>query len=286
MVDVERKSLLMVVPKEIDLAVAISMRENNIVIDPVVLQQVKVLVADIVSKMISKCRADYDDYLERELAKRHTAAIAPAIAPTAAAAPVSDFFGYCTPCDKCVAAKITRRCLSCFSDAIEEVKDVDVTNLSAEYDNCRHLGTTTCTWKKCKFFGSCFNHSDKYLQMVPQVFANKTGIVCSPCEKVEQMLLRFGCNHVICLNCWRKYTVLKLNNRELLFNTPTISSDPTLCCPVGCRKFIVGDNAFRILGKVLFAQYVTLGMEQMVGRKITPESTLGRVQLKKIENVE
>ena len=51
---------------------------------------------------------------------------------------------------------------------------------------------------------------------------------------------------------------------------------------MGCRQFVQSYNLFKALGKARFEQYQTLGMEQLVGRRLSPESTDGRLELKTI----
>jgi hypothetical protein len=90
--------------------------------------------------------------------------------------------------------------------------------------------------RQWEFIGVCPTHPckapDRHCPLLPGVISNPSGAVCGGCQKVEPTLLRGGCGHFVCApKCWRNYARAKLDNRELLFNTPSLGADATLACP-------------------------------------------------------
>ncbi|AYV81121.1 MAG: hypothetical protein Harvfovirus17_15 [Harvfovirus sp.] len=195
--------------------------------------------------------------------------------------------GHCLKCEKYVPVKVGRRCAhwKCLSTKIAEAKDGEVwTDLYKQYSGCVHLEPTACTSTRWEFFGICPDHPDQKDAplLLCQIICNDTKETCVGCGKVEPTLLQFGCGHFICaMKCWRNYVRTKLDNRELLFDTPTPGCDSTLACPAGCRHFIQSHALFKALGKARHEQYQTLGMEHLVGRSLTKESDEGRLALVK-----
>lgn len=119
------------------------------------------------------------------------------------------------------------------------------------------------------------------------VVPNIHNMKCGGCDRIEPVILRFGCGHFLCLpKCWRNYARTKLDNRELLFDTPQQGADATLSCPNSnrahgeCKYYVQSHNLFKALGKARYENYQTLGMEHLIGRMLTPESSDGRIDLK------
>ncbi|AYV84361.1 MAG: putative E3 ubiquitin-protein ligase parkin [Hyperionvirus sp.] len=197
-----------------------------------------------------------------------------------------DMYGYCASCEGAVLVRVRRRCNKCHSEDIEDAKGGNWPDVNGQYDGCVHAKESKCTNRRWEFVAICPKHQDKkpdrHCSLLPGVVSNKAGEICGGCGKVEPVVLKFGCNHFVCVpKCWRNYARTKLDNRELLFDTPTPGSDATLSCPAGCRHFVESHNLFKALGKARYEQYQTLGMEHLVGRPLTAESREGRLVLTK-----
>lgn len=239
---------------------------------------------------------------------------------------LSQIHGYCSSCERAVPVRIARRCSRCHTEDIADTKDEYGcwTSLIGIYANCVHTKATRCENKRWEFVGICHLHPNKapdpHCPLLPGVIHNTTKEKCGGCDRIEPIVLRFGCGHFICLpKCWRNYMRTKLDNRELLFDKPQQGADATLSCPHGCRHYVQSENLFKSTGKARFEQYQTLrmyltnvliylpgslkmlnldssifndcvylcvrmyiyiDMEHLVGRLLTPESTDGRLELK------
>lgn len=148
-----------------------------------------------------------------------------AAAATPHAKKYSCVYGYCAACAKAVAVKVTRRCSKCKSEDITDAKEQHWADLNGQYLGCVHTLPTKCDHKQWEFIGICPQHPDdapdKHCPLLPGVVPNTTKAACDACNRVEDMILRFGCGHFICIpKCWRNYARTKLDNRELLFDTP------------------------------------------------------------------
>jgi hypothetical protein len=147
--------------------------------------------------------------------------------------------GYCSLCERAVPVRITRRCNRCHSEDIDIPSTLANNNwneLNGQYTGFEHNRMTRCDNKRWEFVGICQRHPnkmpDRHCPLLPGVIANVNGLPCGGCGKVEPVVLRFGCNHFICIpKCWRNYARAKLDVRELFFDTPTKGCDATLPCP-------------------------------------------------------
>ncbi len=213
---------------------------------------------------------------------------------------MGEIYGYCSDCEMVVLVKVSRRCNRCHSYEIEDAKDGNWTELNGQYNNMVHSRvselqkSTKCENKRWEFTGTCYVHPDKkpdrHCPLLPGVISNKSNIKCGDCKQIEPILLRWECGHYLCIRkCWRLYLRTKLDNRELLFDIPRQGADATLICPSTadrtkiepkCKHYVKSHNLFKVYGKTRYDQYQTLGMEHLVGRMLTPQSTDGEIDLK------
>lgn len=197
----------------------------------------------------------------------------------------STIYGFCAVCEAAVPVRVSRRCNRCHTEAIAGEKDGNWNELNGAYRGCQHtIAGTRCESKTWEFVGICYRHPnklpDRHCPLLPGVIANTEQLPCDVCKAVHPTVHRWDCGHFLCLpKCYRDYIRTKLDNRELLVNTPTKDYDATYACPLGCRAYIKSHNCFKMLGKARYQQYQTLGMESMIGRLLTPESTDGRQKL-------
>lgn len=155
----------------------------------------------------------------------------------------SDIYGYCSLCEGAVQVRVSCRCNRCHSEDIMtpltngiNAVDNNWSELNGHYIDCVHNLKGRCENKRWEFMGKCEKHPNKqpdsHCPLLPGVVTNINKLQCDGCKCISPKILRFDCGHFICLpKCWRTYACTKLDNRELLFDTPKNGDDATLRCP-------------------------------------------------------
>ncbi|KAJ8683101.1 hypothetical protein QAD02_018893 [Eretmocerus hayati] len=195
------------------------------------------------------------------------------------------FYVYCShPCKSVEAGKLRVRCSECGSGAVTVDRDPqswpDVLlpkriTVHCENQFCPTLvatdGETESQIQYAQFFFKCANHTSlgERDEAVPLylIKPNLAQIPCLACTDIRDTVLVFPCEagHVTCLECFRNYCLVRLQERQFVFDNET--QYYTLACPAGCpNSFIREIHHFRLLPSTQYDRYQRFGTEEYVIR--------------------
>eukprot|EP00057_Strongylocentrotus_purpuratus_P035352 XP_798730.2 PREDICTED: E3 ubiquitin-protein ligase parkin [Strongylocentrotus purpuratus] len=122
-----------------------------------------------------------------------------------------------------------------------------------------------CQGQKAEFFFKCSSHASSVndqFTVLPLVKTNTRRVICITCADILTSVLVFPCSasHVMCLDCFRQYCRLCLDERRFI-QSPELGY--TLPCPAGCEDSLIKDtHHFLVLGKEQYARYKRFGTEE------------------------
>ncbi|XP_014211836.1 E3 ubiquitin-protein ligase parkin isoform X2 [Copidosoma floridanum] len=207
------------------------------------------------------------------------------------------FYVYCSnPCTKVQVGKLRVRCADCKSGAVTVDRDPqswpDVLlpkriTVNCENQFCENLvspdGDTESQVHYARFFFKCANHISlgETDEAVPLnlIKPNLAKIPCLACTDVKDTVLVFPCEagHVTCLDCFCNYCLVRLQERQFLFDDKT--GYYTLSCPAGCENSCIREiHHFRLLTTEQYDRYQLFGTEEYVlksGGLLCPQPDCG-----------
>ncbi|XP_043820425.1 E3 ubiquitin-protein ligase parkin isoform X2 [Dromiciops gliroides] len=153
----------------------------------------------------------------------------------------NSFYVFCKgPCQSVQPGKLRVRCSTC--------KQATLT-LAQEF------------YFKCGAHPTSANETSVALNLIT---TNSRGISCITCTDVRNPVLVFQCihRHVICLDCFHLYCVIRLNDRQFIHDPMLGYSLP---CVAGCPDSLIKElHHFRILGEEQYNRYQCYGTEECV----------------------
>ncbi|GFO47255.1 E3 ubiquitin-protein ligase parkin [Plakobranchus ocellatus] len=179
------------------------------------------------------------------------------------------FFVYCKLCDGIRPAKLRLVCAGCGNGAFL------VDRGPANWDDISTSTTISgqCTSKQCQctqpkfYLRCCERHEgdvDGTAVVLKHINTNRRRVECIACGDIASHVLIFPCGpgHVTCLNCFRQYSSVCLNERRF---TEHERHGYTLPCPAGCQdSYIEETHHFLLMGKENYERYKNFGAEEFV----------------------
>ncbi|XP_069126161.1 E3 ubiquitin-protein ligase parkin-like [Argopecten irradians] len=184
--------------------------------------------------------------------------------------PNYQYFVYCKDCECLRPGKLRVRCLSCRSGHIVLSRDPD--NFDDVLKRGRILGE--CKSEQCdgqerevNFYFKCTGHQSEEGEtaaVLKHVRPNRKRRTCVVCSEIESPIMVFPCErrHIICLDCFKSYGVVRLNERNF---TEDEEIGYSLPCPVGCPESLLEDgHHFYLLGTDQYERYKNFATEEYV----------------------
>lgn len=184
--------------------------------------------------------------------------------------PYYQYFVYCKDCLSVQPGKLRVRCHGCKEGHIVLSRDPE------NFDDVLQSGRITgeCKSDQCdgqqreaNFYFKCAGHQSEEGEMaaiLKHVRPNRKHRDCIVCSEMESPVLVFPCerHHVICLDCFKTYCVVRLNDRSFIEDTDIGYS---LQCPVGCPDSLLQDaHHFCLLGNDQYERYKNFATEEYV----------------------
>ncbi|KAI8518151.1 regulation of intralumenal vesicle formation [Branchiostoma belcheri] len=172
------------------------------------------------------------------------------------------------PCKAVKPGKLRVRCGTCRQTTLTLNRDPacweDVLVPRRIQGRCLSSG---CAGTVAEFYFKCADHptsEDDTSVALPLVRTNTQHVDCLACTYVRTPVMVFECadSHVMCLDCFARYCVTKLNDRQFIQH-PTLGY--TLPCPGGCDNSLIKEvHHFRMLGEEQYDRYHRFGAEECV----------------------
>lgn len=198
------------------------------------------------------------------------------------------FFVYCQACDALRSGKLRVACDQCengsilFSREPQDWSDV----LTAGRIECKCF-TPGCTGKVARFYFKCIDeagHDHHHHQQqekaktsarvntaeavtpLNRLRRNNIGVSCLACldSTVEVVLVFPGCDHVICLPCFRDYCKTALSERNLVW---VDALGYTVNCPMDCEGSSIESAHLNLLEEHFYSLYARFSSEELVLRR-------------------
>jgi hypothetical protein len=202
----------------------------------------------------------------------------------------SDFFVFCGECSDLEEGKLRVRCAFCLTGAFTvsgHPQGWDDVLIPSRISGFCEEG---CEGTLAQFYFKCTSHvtkgEDDAASPLPLVKRNREEVPCLACGDSKKVVLVFPCplSHVTCIDCFKEYTLVKLNQREFIQAIKTYFfirervwiyvlinfncfQDPiegySLGCPALCPNSLITDpHHFKLLGKyqvsiLLFPLYIS-----------------------------
>eukprot|EP00058_Branchiostoma_floridae_P010859 XP_002596347.1 hypothetical protein BRAFLDRAFT_58355 [Branchiostoma floridae] len=186
-----------------------------------------------------------------------------------AAGSLPSYFVFCKrPCKAVRPGKLRVRCGTCRQTTLTLSRDPncweDVLVPGKIQGRCLSRG---CPGTVAEFYFKCADHhtsEDDTSVALPLVKSNTQSVDCLGCTDVRTPVMVFECadGHVMCLDCFARYCVTKLNDRQFVQHA---SLGYTLPCPGGCDNSLIKEvHHFRMLGDEQYDRYQRFGAEECV----------------------
>ncbi|CAG05127.1 unnamed protein product, partial [Tetraodon nigroviridis] len=126
-----------------------------------------------------------------------------------------------------------------------------------------------CHGTEAEFYMKCARHptSDSdHSVALDLIMTNSRDVPCIACADVVDVVLVFQCleRHVICLECFRHYCQVRVNERQFVYDAAIGYSLP---CAAGCTNSLIKEvHHFRILGENQYERYLQYGAEECLLR--------------------
>lgn len=183
---------------------------------------------------------------------------------------IHHFFVFCKDqCQSLCPGKLRVRCATCSEGYIVLQREPD------NFDDVTQSGKIQCECKSdccqgqlqnAKFYFKCANHQSE-MDTVPVLKHIKPNVKCKDCLTcctVSTPVLVFPCDksHVMCLECFKSYGIVRLNDRMFIEDKDLGYSLP---CPAGCDNSLLQDaHHFYLLGQEQYERYKRFGTEEYV----------------------
>ncbi|XP_063402975.1 E3 ubiquitin-protein ligase parkin-like isoform X2 [Mytilus trossulus] len=183
---------------------------------------------------------------------------------------VHHFFVYCKEqCQSLCPGKLRVKCGNCCEGHIVLQREPE------NFDDVMKSGMLQCECKSegcqgnlqsAQFYFKCASHSSEFdtAPVLRHIRPNKKNIECLTCSTVSSPLLVFPCDksHVMCIECFRSYGIVRLNDRMFIED---VNHGYSLPCPVGCENSLLQDaHHFYLLGEEQYERYKRFGTEEYV----------------------
>ncbi|XP_021373638.1 E3 ubiquitin-protein ligase parkin-like isoform X3 [Mizuhopecten yessoensis] len=180
------------------------------------------------------------------------------------------YFVFCKECQCLQPGKLRVSCQSCKSGYIILYRDPD------NFDDVQQRGRINgeCKSEQCngqqrevEFYFKCTGHQGEEREtaaVLKHVRPNRKHRLCVVCSETGSPVMVFPCErrHVICLDCFKSYCVVRLNDRGFTENENVGYSLP---CPVGCPNSLIEDpHHFCLLGVDQYERYKSFATEEYV----------------------
>uniref|UniRef100_A0A674MEW2 E3 ubiquitin-protein ligase parkin n=1 Tax=Takifugu rubripes TaxID=31033 RepID=A0A674MEW2_TAKRU len=138
--------------------------------------------------------------------------------------PRSTFFVYCKSCKLVQPGKLRVRCRSCRQATLTLSRGPscwdDVLLQSRVHGVCHSDG---CHGTEAEFYMKCASHptsDNDHSVALDLIMTNSRDVPCIACTDVMDVVLVFECleRHVICLECFRHYCQVRLNERQFVYD--------------------------------------------------------------------
>lgn len=186
------------------------------------------------------------------------------------------FFIYCSQCNDLRPGKLRVRCSLCKGGAFTVYKDPegwdDVLKPSRIPGLCE-TNEISCTRENgelpfAEFYFKCATHTSMgesdFSAPLNLIKRNIKQIPCLSCTDVCDPILVFPCDagHVTCLDCFRRYCLSRLMERQFIFSD---DAGYTLPCPAGCENSLILEiHHFKLLTKEQYDRYQRFATEEYV----------------------
>ncbi|XP_033741294.1 E3 ubiquitin-protein ligase parkin-like [Pecten maximus] len=184
--------------------------------------------------------------------------------------PDYQYFVFCKECQCLRPGKLRVRCLSCKSGHIILSRDPD--NFDDVLKSRRIQGE--CKSEQCNrqqreanFYFKCTGHQSEEGEtaaVLKHVRPNRKHRACVVCSEIGSPVMVFPCerHHIICLDCFKSYCIVRLNDRSF---TEDENIGYSLPCPVGCPDSLLEDaHHFSLLGIDQYERYKSFATEEYV----------------------
>ncbi|CAF4317317.1 unnamed protein product [Rotaria socialis] len=109
---------------------------------------------------------------------------------------------------------------------------------------------------------ACQVSSTPYAHLSSIIKDNKDQKECCVCLYEKDLTVVFDCNHYVCLSCFKKYSISKLNSRQFKYDA---NIGYSLGCPNGCSNTLLRElHIFCLMDKSNYERYKTFGAEEYV----------------------
>ncbi|XP_018621705.1 E3 ubiquitin-protein ligase parkin [Scleropages formosus] len=185
--------------------------------------------------------------------------------------PRSSFYVFCKSiCRSIQPGKLRVRCQTCQQGTLTLSRGPscwdDVLLPDRIHGVCQ---SQDCNGTVAEFYLKCAVHptSDGDVSVALNLITpNSRGVPCVACTEILSPVLVYQCpdRHVICLECFHLYCVIRLNERQFVHNPEVGYSLP---CPAGCPDSLIKEvHHFRVLGEEQYERYQRYGAEECVLR--------------------
>lgn len=176
------------------------------------------------------------------------------------------FYVFCKSCKAVRPGKLRVRCQSCRQNTLTVSRGPscwdDVLIRGRIHGECQ---SESCHGNEAEFYMKCSSHptpDDDPSVTLDLIVTNTRDVPCISCCDILDVVLVFQCaeRHVICLDCFRRYSQTRLNERQFVSH-PVIGY--SLPCAAGCRDSLIKElHHFRILGEDQYGRYLHYGAEE------------------------
>ncbi|KAK3594485.1 hypothetical protein CHS0354_030007 [Potamilus streckersoni] len=187
--------------------------------------------------------------------------------PTTITRTPHQYYVYCKECNLLQVGKLRVRCKRCQEGGIilkrEPENWEDVLNAERIHGECK----SGCYGDQpAQFYFKCASHQGDTQEaiVVPlkHIRPNRKLVECITCGCVSTPILVFPCEHqhVMCLECFKSYGNVRLNDRAFVQDQEYGYSLP---CPAGCMNSLIQESHhFCLLGKNQYERYKIFGAEE------------------------
>ncbi|KAK6169231.1 hypothetical protein SNE40_020319 [Patella caerulea] len=180
------------------------------------------------------------------------------------------YYVYCKICKSLKPGKLRVKCSTCHEGAFvadrgpdgwHDILEGQRISGTCQNESCHH-GNKAAFYLKC-----AVNHdenTDGTAVGLHHIRPNSRQVACIGCTQIQSPVLVYPCQdgHVTCLECFKIYCIVKLNERKFEEDE---KYGYTLPCPVRCDNSLIQESHhFCLLGEEQYERYKRFGVEEFV----------------------
>lgn len=172
------------------------------------------------------------------------------------------YYVYCKVCDSVEPGKLRVKCRTSQDGGIVLKRGPNNWDDVLLQDRLSGYCLSCAKENFAQFYFKCASHEGSEIAVpLRHIRCNRKHVECITCTQENPVVLVYPCaaHHVICLDCFKLYCTISLENRKFL-HSPEVGY--SLPCPAGCDSSLIQDNHhFYVMGREKYEQYKDFGVE-------------------------